>query len=74
MTAGITGAATGAVPTHLGHPVRSFVSLTGPPYGENAVTDELVRESGFEFVFSNFRIQRVGGTVPVSGDSRAIKF
>jgi hypothetical protein len=44
---------------HLGHPVKSFVSLTGPPYGEDATTDTLVREAGFEFVFSNFRIQRI---------------
>lgn len=44
---------------HLGRPVRSFVSLTGPAYGEDALTDRLVREAGFEFVFSNFRIQRI---------------
>ena len=47
---------------HLGHAVNSFVSLTGPPYGENNVTDALVREAGFEFVFSNFRIQRIRGS------------
>ncbi len=44
---------------HLGHPVRSFVSLTGPAYGEDATTDRLVEAAGFEFVFSNFRIQRI---------------
>ncbi len=44
---------------HLGHPVRSFVSLTGPPYGEDAVTDRLIDAAGFELVFSNFRIQRI---------------
>lgn len=43
----------------LGHPVRSFVSLTGPAYGEDAATDRLVETAGFEFVFSNFRIQRI---------------
>jgi peptidoglycan/xylan/chitin deacetylase (PgdA/CDA1 family) len=43
----------------LGHPVRSFVSLTGPAYGEDAATDRLVEAAGFEFVFSNFRIQRI---------------
>lgn len=43
----------------LGHPVRSFVSLLGPPYGENEVTDKLVEEAGYEFVFSNFKIQRI---------------
>lgn len=47
---------------HLGHPVKSFVSLTGPPYGEDETTDALVREAGFEFVFSNFRIQRIGSS------------
>jgi peptidoglycan/xylan/chitin deacetylase (PgdA/CDA1 family) len=45
---------------NLGHPVKSFVSLTGPAYGEDSATDTLVREAGFEFVFSNFRIQRIG--------------
>lgn len=44
---------------NLGHPVRSFVSLTGPAYGEDATTDRLVEAGGFEFVFSNFRIQRI---------------
>ena len=43
----------------LGHPVRSFVSLTGPAYGEDPTTDRLVEAAGFEFVFSNFRIQRI---------------
>ena len=47
---------------HLGHPVKSFVSLTGPPHGEDDTTDALVREAGFEFVFSNFRIQRIGSS------------
>ena len=46
---------------HLGHPVRGFVSLTGPAYGEDAITDRLVDAAGFEFVFSNFRIQRIRG-------------
>ena len=47
---------------NLGHPVRSFVSLTGPAYGEDPLTDGLVDEAGFEFVLSNFRIQRIGVT------------
>lgn len=47
---------------HLGHPVRSFVSLTGPPYGENTLTDPLIDEAKFDFVFSNFKIQRIRGT------------
>jgi hypothetical protein len=44
---------------HLGRRVRSFVSLTGPPYGEFAPTDRLIDAAGYDFVFSNFRIQRV---------------
>ncbi len=44
---------------HLGHPARSFVSLTGPAYGEDANTDDLIHAAGFEFVFSNFRIQKI---------------
>ena len=44
---------------HLGHPVRAFVSLYGPPYGEHAPTDRLVDRAGYDFVFSNFRIQRI---------------
>ncbi len=43
----------------LGHPVRAFASLTGPAYGENAETDRFVDAAGYDFVFSNFRIQRV---------------
>jgi peptidoglycan/xylan/chitin deacetylase (PgdA/CDA1 family) len=44
---------------HLGHPVRTFVSLLGPAYGENKLTDRLVAAAGYDFVFSNFRIQRI---------------
>ena len=44
---------------YLGHPVRAFASLTGPAYGEHAPTDRLVDIAGYDFVFSNFRIQRI---------------
>ncbi len=44
---------------HLGHPVRSFVSLTGPTYGEFEPADRLIEAAGFDFVFSNFQIQRL---------------
>lgn len=44
---------------HLGRKVRSFVSLTGPPYGEDPVSDKLIKLAGYDFVFSNFRIQRI---------------
>jgi len=44
---------------HLGHPVRTFVSLLGPAYGQDKLTDELVAKAGYDFVVSNFRIQRI---------------
>lgn len=44
---------------NLGHPVRYFVSLTGPAFGENAAIDRLIREAGYDTVFSNFLIQRI---------------
>lgn len=46
---------------HLGHPVRSFVSYGGPAYGTDAVTDRLVDRAGYQFVFSNLKIQRLRG-------------
>jgi peptidoglycan/xylan/chitin deacetylase (PgdA/CDA1 family) len=44
---------------NLGRPVRGFVSLTGPPYGESSITDRLIQSAGYEFVFSNFQIQKI---------------
>ena len=44
---------------NLGHSVRGFVSLTGPAYGENPAIDRLIDAAGYDFVFSNFRIQRI---------------
>jgi peptidoglycan/xylan/chitin deacetylase (PgdA/CDA1 family) len=44
---------------NLGHPVRGFVSLTGPAYGENPAIDRLIDKAGYDFAFSNFRIQRI---------------
>ncbi len=44
---------------YLGHKVRAFASLTGPPYGENPVSDRLIVAAGYDFVFSNFKIQRL---------------
>jgi peptidoglycan/xylan/chitin deacetylase (PgdA/CDA1 family) len=43
----------------LEHPVRTFVSRGGPAYGEHAPTDRLIDAAGYQFVFSNFRIQRL---------------
>lgn len=44
---------------YLGHKVRAFASLTGPPYGQNPGTDRLIAAAGYDFVFSNFKIQRI---------------
>jgi peptidoglycan/xylan/chitin deacetylase (PgdA/CDA1 family) len=43
----------------LGHPVRSFVSYGGPAYGGNPATDKLIDAAGYQFVFSNLKIQRI---------------
>ena len=44
---------------HLGHKVRTFCSMKGPASGEDPSVDRLVVAAGYDFVFSNFRIQRV---------------
>ena len=44
---------------HLGHPVRAFVSRGGPAYGDHPPTDALIDEAGYQFVVSNYRIQRL---------------
>jgi len=46
---------------HLGHRVRSFAWLFGGAYGENPVADSHVDRAGYEFLFSNFKIQRLPG-------------
>ena len=55
----------GFTPLHfqenLGHPVRTFVSYGGPAYGAHAATDALITKAGYQFVFSNLRIQRLRG-------------
>ena len=44
---------------NLGHPVRGFVSLTGPAYGETPAVDQLIQQANYEYVLSNMRIQRI---------------
>ena len=44
---------------HLGHSVRSFASLSGAAYGDNAVADRLIDAAKYQFVFSNLKIQRL---------------
>lgn len=43
----------------LGHRVRSFAWLFGGAYGENPLADSAVDRAGYEFLFSNFKIQRL---------------
>ena len=45
--------------THLGHPVRAFAWLFGSAYGETPVADRHIDRAGYEFLFSNFMIQRL---------------
>ena len=44
---------------HLRHRVRSFASLSGAPYGEQKHTDSLIQAAHYQFIFSNFKIQRL---------------
>lgn len=44
---------------HLGRPARAFASLGGPAYGMDPATDRLIDQAGYQFVFSNLRIQRL---------------
>ncbi len=53
--------------THLRHRVRSFASLSGAPYGEQKDADTLIEAARYQFVFSNFTIQRL----PVTRDPLA---
>jgi peptidoglycan/xylan/chitin deacetylase (PgdA/CDA1 family) len=50
----------------LGHPVRAFAWLMGAAYGENSQADAAVDRAGYEFLFSNFRIQRLPGLRPAA--------
>lgn len=50
----------------LGHPVRAFAWLMGGAYGENPLADTLVDRAGYEFLFSNFRVQRLPGLRPAA--------
>ena len=44
---------------HLGHPVRAFAWLFGHAYGEASLADQYLHQAGYEFLFSNFKIQRL---------------
>lgn len=43
----------------LGHPVKTFVSYGGPAFGTHAPSDALIRQAGYQIVFSNLKIQRI---------------
>jgi peptidoglycan/xylan/chitin deacetylase (PgdA/CDA1 family) len=44
---------------NLGHPVRAFAWLFGGAYGETRAADDCVDRAGYEFLFSNLKIQRL---------------
>ena len=44
---------------HLGHPVRAFAWLFGSAYGKTPVADRHIDRAGYEFLFSNFMVQRL---------------
>ncbi|WP_419805325.1 polysaccharide deacetylase family protein [Terriglobus sp.] len=47
---------------HLGHPVRAFASLSGQPYGEHGPSDQAIDRAGYQFITSNYKIQRIRAT------------
>ena len=47
---------------HLGHPVRAFASLSGQPYGEHGLSDQAIDRAGYQFITSNYKIQRIRST------------
>jgi hypothetical protein len=52
----------------LGRTVRAFSSRTGPAFGEVPEIDRCVEAAGYDLIFSNFRIQKLGsanGKMPV---------
>lgn len=44
---------------NLGHPVRSFAWLLSGKHGQSPVTDSCLTRAHYEFLFSNFKIQRL---------------
>ncbi|SFS12486.1 polysaccharide deacetylase family protein [Sphingomonas jatrophae] len=44
---------------HLGHPVRSFAWLLSGTWGHSAPTDACLERAGYEFLFSDFKLQRL---------------
>lgn len=47
----------------LGRPVEIFCWLRGAEAGVNPRADAMLREAGFRYLFSNFKVQRLAGAV-----------
>lgn len=43
----------------LGHPVRAFAWLHGGRYGHDVMADAMVDRAGYDFLFSNFAVQKL---------------
>lgn len=43
----------------LGHPVRSFAWLLSGTFGHSPLTDACLGRAGYEFLFSDFKVQRL---------------
>lgn len=43
----------------LGHRVRSFAWLLSGTYGHSPLTDDLLGRAGYEFLFADFKVQRL---------------
>jgi peptidoglycan/xylan/chitin deacetylase (PgdA/CDA1 family) len=48
----------------LGHPVRSFAWLSSGIYGHSALTDACLDRAGYEFLFSDLKLQRLPNATP----------
>ena len=55
---------------NLGHPVRTFVSYGGPAHGIHPKSDSLINQAGYQFVFSNLKIQRLCDRAGKQGSRR----
>lgn len=44
---------------YLGHKVSSFAWLSGSPYGVQKKADRYLLEAGYQYLFSNFKIQKL---------------
>lgn len=53
----------------LGHRVRSFAWLSGSAYGDHPASDRLIDAAQYQFVFSNYTIQKIR-TMPVHATSQ----